>query len=123
MAFVADLHLHSGYSYACIKNLALPNMASWAKVRGIDLLSTADFTRPGWMSELEQSLETTKDNDFEFEGVKFVLGTEISCVYKQGRRARRVHLLVYAPTFEAVRNICKTVEKLGSKLNRDGLTA
>ena len=75
------------------------------------------------MSELEQSLETTKDSDFEFEGVKFVLGTEISCVYKQVHRARRVHLLVYAPTFEAVRNICKTVEKLGSKLNRDGLTA
>ena len=67
------------------------------------------------MSELEQSLETAKDGDFEFEGVKFVLGTEISCVYKQDCRARRVHLLLYAPTFEAVHSIRQIFEKLASK--------
>ena len=71
------------------------------------------------MLELEKNLTLTKDGEFEFEGVRFVLGADISCVYKQGRRGRRVHLLVYAPTFEAVRRIRQDLEKLGSNLNRD----
>ncbi len=120
MAFTADLHLHSRYAYACSKNLTLANMAAWAKIKGIDLLSTADFTHPAWLSELEENLESTKDGDFEFGGVRFVLGTEISCVYKQVGRSRRVHLLVYAPGFEAVHGIRQALEKLGSKLNGDG---
>ena len=120
MAFTADLHLHSRYAYGCSKNLTLANMAPWARAKGIELLSTADFTHPAWLLELEKNLTLTKDGEFEFEGVRFVLGAEISCVYKQGRRGRRVHLLVYAPTFEAVRRIRQDLEKLGSNLNSDG---
>ncbi len=120
MAFTADLHLHSRYAYACSKNLTLANMAAWAKIKGIELLSTADFTHPAWLSELEDNLTPSKDGDFESGGVRFVLGTEISCVYKQGGRSRRVHLLVYAPGFEAVHRIRQGLESLGSKLNGDG---
>ena len=120
MAFTADLHLHSRYACACSKNLTLANMVLWAKAKGIELLSTADFTHLAWLSELEKNLTPTKDGDFEFEGVRFVLEAEISCVYKQGRRARRVHLLVYVPTFEVVHRIRQDLEKLGSNLNRDG---
>ena len=100
MAFTADLHLHSRYACVCSKNLTLANMALWAKAKGIELLSTADLTHLAWLLELEKNLTPTKDGDFELEGVRFILAAEISCVYKQGRRARRVHLLVYVPTFE-----------------------
>ena len=73
MAFTADLHLRSRYACACSKNLTLANMALWAKAKGIELLSTADFTHLAWLSELEKNLTPTKDGDFEFEGVRFVL--------------------------------------------------
>ena len=96
MGFSADLHLHSRFAYACSKNLTLVNMAAWAKIKGIALLSSADFTHPAWLAELGRNLVPTEDGDFEFQGVRFVLGTEISCVYKQGGRPRRVHLLVAA---------------------------
>ena len=43
MAFAADPHLPSRYAYACSKNLTLANTALWAKAKGIELLSTADF--------------------------------------------------------------------------------
>jgi len=120
MSFTADLHLHSRYAYACSKNLTLANMTAWAKVKVIDLLSTADFTHPAWLSGLEKDLTQAGDGDLEFDGVRFVLGTEISCVYKQGGRSRRVHLLVFAPGFEAVHRIREMLEKLDSKLNGDG---
>jgi uncharacterized protein (TIGR00375 family) len=123
MSFIADLHLHSRYAYACSKELTLANMTAWAKVKGIDLLSTADFTHPAWLSGLEYDLNQVSDGDLEFDGVRFVLGTEISWVYKQGGRSRRVHLLVYAPGFEAVHGIRNMLETLGSKLNGDGRPA
>ncbi|MCH7736296.1 MAG: DNA helicase UvrD [Chloroflexi bacterium] len=120
MAFTADLHLHSRYAYACSKDLTLANMAAWAKVKGIQLLSSADFTHPAWLAELEENLTPAGDGDFEFDGVRFVLGTELSCVYKQGGRSRRVHLLVFAPGFEAVHGIREMLTGLNSKLNGDG---
>ena len=58
---VADLHLHSRYAYACSKNLSLSNIASAAKTKGIGLLSTADFTHPAWLAELEANLVPIDD--------------------------------------------------------------
>ncbi len=120
MGFTADLHLHSRYAYACSKNLTLANMTACAKVKGIDLLSSADFTHPAWLAELEENLEPVGDGDYEFDGVRFVLGTELSCVYKQGGRSRRLHLLVFAPDFHAVRGIREMLTGLNAKLNGDG---
>jgi len=42
--FVADLHIHSRYSRACSKDLTVPELAKWAKLKGIGLLGTGDFT-------------------------------------------------------------------------------
>ncbi|MDA0263743.1 MAG: endonuclease Q family protein [Chloroflexi bacterium] len=120
MAFTADLHLHSRYAYACSKNLTLANMAAWAKLKGIDLLSTADYTHPAWLAELEANLTPVDNGVYQFEGVRFVLGTELSCVFKQGGRSRRVHLLVYAPNLEAVYGIRRMLDGLDTKLNGDG---
>ncbi|HCP24654.1 MAG TPA: DNA helicase UvrD [Dehalococcoidia bacterium] len=120
MSFTADLHLHSRFAYACSKDLTLPNMASWAEMKGIDLLSTADFTHPAWLSELEGCLSQTPEGHLRYGGVSFVLGTEISCVFKQGGRPRRVHLLVFAPDFPTVHGINDMLTGLGAKLNGDG---
>ena len=120
MAFTADLHLHSRFAYACSKHLTPANMAAWAKLKGIDLLSSADFTHPAWSAELEENLRPVGMGIYQFGGVKFVLGTELSCVYKQGGRSRRVHLLVFAPDFETVRGIREMLIGRNAKLNGDG---
>ena len=65
MSFIADLHLHSRFAYACSKHLTLANMAEWAKLKGIDLLSSADFTHPAWLAELEGNLTLTGDGDYQ----------------------------------------------------------
>ena len=120
MSFVADLHLHSRYAYACSKNLSLENLASWAKLKGIDLLATGDFTHPLWRQELRQKLELASGGLFVFQGVRFVLGTEVSCVYSQGGRSRRVHVLLLAPDFATVDRLCLALGEEGSKLEGDG---
>ena len=118
--FVADLHLHSRYAYACSKHLTLNNIAAAARVKGIDLLSTGDFTHPAWLAELEENLVPAGDGAFRYGGARFVLGTEVSCVYRQGGRGRRLHVLLFLPSLESVRRLNAALEQRGAKLAGDG---
>ena len=118
--FVADLHIHSRYAYACSKSLTLENIAATAKFKGIELLATGDFTHPAWLEELHDGLVPVDTGTFEYEGVNFVLGTEISCVYRQGGRARRLHLLLFLSSLEGVEKFNAELSKRGVKLEGDG---
>ena len=46
---ISDLHIRSRYSRACSKNIDFPNLVKWAKIKGLDLLGTGDFTHPIWV--------------------------------------------------------------------------
>ena len=118
--FIADLHIHSRYAYACSKNLTLASIAETARLKGIQLLSTGDFTHPAWLAELEAGLEEVDYGTYRHGCVDFVLGTEVSCVFKQGGKTRRIHLLVYLTSFESVRRFVGELERLGAKLASDG---
>ena len=118
--FVADLHIHSRFAYACSKNLTLASIAATAKAKGIGLLATGDFTHPAWLEELEANLSPVDVGTFQYDGVNFVLGTEVSCVYRQGGRARRLHLLLFLSSLEAVKRFNAQLASRGCKLENDG---
>ena len=54
--FIADLHLHSRYAQGCSKDITISNLEKWAKIKGIDVLGTGDFTHPKWTAELREKL-------------------------------------------------------------------
>src|SRR5438105_4090091 len=54
--YVADLHIHSRFSRACSRDLTLPNLAWWARRKGITVLGTGDFTHPAWFDHLKENL-------------------------------------------------------------------
>ena len=130
MQLVADLHLHSKYSRAVSPQMVGPEMVKWAKLKGIDLLGTGDFTHPLWFSELKQYLEENegvlqiKKEGFEgcggFGDIKFLLTTEISSIYSQGGRTRKIHNLIIAPSFAAADKINVELKKRGCNLISDG---
>ena len=117
---VSDLHIHSRYAYACSKNLTLANLASTARTKGIHLMATGDFTHPAWLAELEAGLTEVDEGTFEYDQVRFVLGTELSCVYKQGGRSRRLHLLLFLSSMEKVKRFNSVLTQYGVKLEGDG---
>ena len=94
-------------------------LAAAAREKGIDLLSTGDFTHPEWLAELQAELVEAGEGVYETGGVRFVLGTEVSCIWRQGGRGRRVHILVLAPGFEAVSRINLGLSRHG-RLGSDG---
>ena len=119
MTFVADLHIHSRYAHATSKNLSLETLAYWAKLKDIDLLACGDFTHPAWFAELAQKLEGGDEGIYSFQGANFVLGTELSCVYRQQERPRRIHVLLFLPDLPSVARLTSELARLG-KLENDG---
>ena len=105
MIYSADLHLHSPFARATSRELTFENMAKWARIKGINLLASADFTHPEWIAETKRKLRPTGDGLYECEGARFVLGTEVNCNGYQGGRNRRIHMLMLAPSIEVVERI------------------
>ena len=87
--YTADLHTHSSYAYATSPALDFPNMARWARIKGIDLLASADFTHPVWFAKTRDTLTDLGNGLFEYDGVKFILGPDVSCVARVGGRSFR----------------------------------
>ncbi|MBI4181818.1 MAG: DNA helicase UvrD [Candidatus Aenigmarchaeota archaeon] len=119
MRIIADLHIHSKYARACSKDLDLAHLEQYARLKGLQVLGTGDFQHPRWMQEL-QELEQGEDGLLRSKtGFPFLLQTEISLMYSQGGKGRRVHLLVLAPHREAALQIADVLGKRG-RLDYDG---
>ena len=122
MSYAVDLHVHSRYAYATSKALDFENLARYAKIKGIDLLASADFTHPAWFEESRRKLRDAGTGLFEYEGTSFILGTEVECHGWEGGRSRRVHVLIFAPDFAAVECINAALGRYG-RLDADGRPA
>ena len=120
MEIIADLHLHSKHSRATSKNLDIENLEKYAKLKGVNLLGTGDFCHPIWNKELKAKL-TQKDNGtlITRSGFPFILSNEISLIYTQNDRGRRVHLVLLAPNLEIVNQITEYLLKHG-RIDYDG---
>lgn len=119
MTYAADLHLHSPYARATSRQLTFDNMAHWARLKGIDLLASADFTHPVWFAETKRALRPLGNGLYERGGARFVIGTEVNCSGMQGGRNRRVHMLMFAPCIEMAERVNAALDGKGA-LAADG---
>ncbi len=126
MKIIADFHIHSRFSRATARDITVENLNLWMKKKGINVLGTGDFTHPQWFKELKENLEPTEEGLYRFKKendskniARFILSTEISCIYSQGGRVRRIHHLILAPSFEAAEKINVALSWQG-KLESDG---
>lgn len=119
MRFVADFHIHSKYSRATSSSLDADELAKWAKIKGIGLIGTGDFTHPQWLAALKEKLRPTGDGFFAYNGARFILTTEVNTLFYRQGRAKNVHHVLLAPSFESVDRINKELARFGD-LGADG---
>ncbi len=113
----ADFHIHSRFSRACSSAINILNLVKWARVKGLNLLGTGDFTHPEWLSELKELREDNGILWYEDNkgGFPFILSSEISLIYTDKDKGRRVHLLYLAPSISAVEKINSWLDSKGRR--------
>jgi len=135
MNYIADLHIHSLFSRATSKACNLAGLFAWARVKGVQVVGTGDFTHPGWFARLKDELVPTEPGFFRLKDedvspalplitpasspVRFVLTAEISSIYKRGGRVRKVHNILFAPDFDSVARLNRRLAAIGN-IESDG---
>ncbi len=136
MKIVADLHIHSHHSRATSKDLTFEHLWKWAQIKGVQILASGDVAHPGWLQEMRDKLEPAEDGLFRLKDevaaplrdqvpaacrgtVRFLLGGEISNIYKRHDAVRKVHNLIFFPDLAAVERAQIALEKIGN-IRSDG---
>lgn len=132
--FYADCHIHSKYSRATSKSLCLKELAYWASKKGLSIIATGDFTHPAWFEEIKENLIYLGDGTFKlkdeiekelykkyvhYKPVKFILSVEISTIYKQDDKTRKVHHVCFCPDIETAARFRNKLEAIGN-IKSDG---
>lgn len=150
MRFISDFHFHSRFSRACSKDLTILNLEKIAAFKGVHLLGTGDFTYPQWFEEIQKTLEPAEQGLYKVKSqyslqrfelspplpikggedkkrfssivgtVRFILTVEISSIYKQGDKTRRVHTVFVMPSIEAAGKFREALINKGANLSSDG---
>ena len=123
MRIIADFHLHSKHSRATSPDMEVESLVKWGKIKGINLIGTGDFTHPAYLYELKTKLEPTGAGLFKLKNsdstIQFILTVEVSNVYSQNSRLRKIHNILFAPSLELVEKLNAKLSKFG-KLASDG---
>lgn len=136
MDYIADLHIHSPFSRATSPESNLAGLAGWARVKGIQVVGTGDFTHPGWFRRLKDELEPAEPGLFRLKNesaiasplpgvmplagpVRFLLSAEISSIYKRHGVVRKVHNLLYVPDFASAERLNAKLAGIGN-IESDG---
>ncbi|MEW6606126.1 MAG: endonuclease Q family protein [bacterium] len=119
MKFIADFHIHSKYSRATSPQMEIPTLSKYARRKGIALMGTGDWTHPVWLYELKKVLEPVSYGLFKYEDTFFMLTAEVSNLFNRKGKGKKVHNIIFAPSFESVEKINSHLEKYGD-LSADG---
>jgi len=99
------------------------NLDKWARIKGIQVIGTGDFTHPQWLKELKQNLEPAEPGLFKMKKidseVRFILTVEISSIYSKNNQVRKIHNIIFAPDLGTVEKINTHLGWVGN-LTSDG---
>lgn len=105
--------------------MVLPIMTKFAKKKGLGLLTTGDWTHPLWLREIKENLKESSSGIYSLKSgsktdPKFILSVEVSSIYSQGGKVRRIHCLLFAPSIEVAEKFNQELIKRGANLSSDG---
>ena len=122
---IADLHIHSRYSRATSQRMKIIEIARFAKIKGLNLVGTGDFTHPEWMREIQETLVPVSDNNLykvaknPDSPVRFMLTTEVCTIFNFRNEIKKVHHVILTPNVETSVQINDALKRYGS-LAADG---
>jgi len=102
--------------------MSISTLGKFAELKGLDILGTGDFTHPRHLEEIKSSLREINNTQLFSDGktkTKFMLTSEVSLIYEYNGRTRKVHHVLFSPSFDIVDQINEKLDKYGD-LSSDG---
>ncbi len=112
----ADLHLHGKYSGAVSNDMLPSTMGEQAKLKGLDMLGTADILNGRWIKIVREQLKQSDSDEGIFlheSGTRFVLQTEVE-------DENRVHHILLFPSMSKVEEVREALSKYCKDLDTEG---
>lgn len=94
--FNCDLQLHGNFAAGVSKNMKIPVTSAQAKLKGLDVLVTADIFHKQWFAHVKENIIENQNGIFTDKNSKafFIIGGEVE-------DNKRVHHLIYLPSLES----------------------
>jgi len=122
---IADLHIHSRYSRATSQRMNVEEISRFAKIKGLNVVGTGDFTHPKWLRELEESLVEVEDTGLyrplrkQEASVYFMITGEVNTIFTFEGKVKKVHHVILTPSLETAVQINDRLARYGD-LSVDG---
>jgi uncharacterized protein (TIGR00375 family) len=105
--------------------MSLEETARFAKIKGLNLVGTGDFTHPKWLKEIRESLASEQNSGVykvasnPSSPVHFMLTTEVCTIFDFANETKKVHHVILTPSIDAAVQINDALRKYGD-LDADG---
>jgi uncharacterized protein (TIGR00375 family) len=105
--------------------MSIDEIARFAKIKGLNLVGTGDFTHPKWLREIQETLVPEPDADvYKVAGnadspVRFMLTTEVCTIFNFGNESKKIHHVILTPNMETAVQINDALTRYGD-LSADG---
>jgi len=125
MRIIADLHIHSRFSRATSQKMNIDEITRFAKIKGLNLLGTGDFTHPKWLEELKRDLVEVQEISLykpakdPMSPIHYVIAGEVSTIFTFESNVKKIHHVILTPNIETAVQINERLARCGN-LGIDG---
>lgn len=105
--------------------MSIKEIARFAKIKGLKLVGTGDFTHPKWIKEITETLVSEQGTHLYKVGsnadsqVHFMLTTEVCTIFNFENEVKKIHHVILTPSIETAVQINDTLKQYGD-LGADG---
>jgi uncharacterized protein (TIGR00375 family) len=105
--------------------MCIEEIARFARIKGLNLVGTGDFTHPEWLKEIRETLVPEQGTGlYRVAGkadspVQFMLTTEVCTIFNFENSVKKVHHVILTPSLETAVQVNEALNRYGD-LSVDG---
>ena len=105
--------------------MTISEISKYAKIKGLTLVGTGDFTHPTWFNELSEALSEVSGTNLYCSAtnpespIRYMLTAEVCTTYYVNEKNKRIHHVLFTPNLETASQINDRLKQYGD-LTVDG---
>jgi uncharacterized protein (TIGR00375 family) len=99
--------------------MTISEISRFAKIKGLTLVGTGDFTHPKWFSELYNELTEISGSSLygskkhPESPVRYMLTAEVCTIYTANEKSKKIHHVLFTPNLETATQINNLLKRYG----------